>query len=371
MLTHGFVLDDKGTKMSKSVGNVVDPRKIIAGGNNQKTEPAFGADVLRLWVASVDYTSDVLIGDRIIGQVADVYRKVRFTLRYILGNLSDFDPAKDAVPYDDLAATDKYILGRFASLLDECTTAYDNYQFYRVYQAMQRFVVLDLSNFYLDVVKDRLYVSDPTSADRRACQTVLNHLLTGILPIIAPLTPHMAEDAWQNLPYEAPTISVFMNGWTSAAADKSRWVVDEQTEGVWKSVLAIRDEVNQLLEKARVEKSLGSSLESKITVHVEDPALRSTLEALQATENGQDQLRYIFISSSVDLVDDAATASAAAYSSAKDGFTVGVARADGVKCSRCWNYSQRVGEDADHKELCERCVPVISRSGFKLEPVAA
>jgi isoleucyl-tRNA synthetase len=371
VLTHGFVLDDKGMKMSKSVGNVVDPRKIIAGGNNQKTEPAFGADVLRLWVASVDYTSDVLIGDRIIGQVADVYRKVRFTLRYILGNLSDFDPAKDAVPYDDLAATDKYILGRFASLLDECTTAYDNYQFYRVYQAMQRFVVLDLSNFYLDVVKDRLYVSDPTSADRRACQTVLNHLLTGILPIIAPLTPHMAEDAWQNLPYEAPTISVFMNGWTSAAADKSRWVVDEQTEGVWKSVLAIRDEVNQLLEKARVEKSLGSSLESKITVHVEDPALRSTLEALQATENGQDQLRYIFISSSVDLVDDAATASAAAYSSAKDGFTVGVARADGVKCSRCWNYSQRVGEDADHKELCERCVPVISRSGFKLEPVAA
>jgi len=371
VLTHGFVLDDKGMKMSKSVGNVVDPRKIIAGGNNQKTEPAFGADVLRLWVASVDYTSDVLIGDRIIGQVADVYRKVRFTLRYILGNLSDFDPAKDAVPYDDLAATDKYILGRFASLLDECTAAYDNYQFYRVYQAMQRFVVLDLSNFYLDVVKDRLYVSDPTSADRRACQTVLNHLLTGILPIIAPLTPHMAEDAWQNLPYEAPTISVFMNGWTSAAADKSRWVVDEQTEGVWKSVLAIRDEVNQLLEKARVEKSLGSSLESKITVHVEDPALRSTLEALQATENGQDQLRYIFISSSVDLVDDAATASAAAYSSAKDGFTVGVARADGVKCSRCWNYSQRVGEDADHKELCERCVPVISRSGFKLEPVAA
>merc|ERR1719199_273562 len=366
VLTHGFVLDEKGMKMSKSVGNVVDPRKIIVGGNNQKTEPAFGADVLRLWVASVDYTSDVLIGDRIIGQVADVYRKVRFTLRYILGNLSDFDPAKDAVPYDDLAATDKYILSRFSSLLEECTTAYDNYQFYRVYQAMQRFVVLDLSNFYLDVVKDRLYVSDPISADRRACQTVLNHLLTGILPIIAPLTPHMAEDAWQNLPYEAPTISVFMNGWTSAAADKSRWVVDEQTEGVWKSVLAIRDEVNQLLEKARVEKSLGSSLESKITVHVEDPALRSTLEALQATENGQDQLRYIFISSSVDLVDDAATASAAAYSSAKDGFTVGVARADGVKCSRCWNYSQRVGEDADHKELCERCAPVISRSGFRV-----
>ena len=196
VLTHGFVLDDKGMKMSKSVGNVVDPRKIIIGGNNQKTEPALGADVLRLWVASVDYTSDVLIGDRIISQVADVYRKIRFTLRYILGNLSDFDPAEDAVPFESLAATDKYILSRFSSLLEECTAAYDNYQFYRVYQALQRFVVLDLSNFYLDVVKDRLYVSEPTSKDRRACQTVLNHLLTGILPVIAPITPR----TWPRMP---------------------------------------------------------------------------------------------------------------------------------------------------------------------------
>lgn len=369
VLTHGFVLDEKGMKMSKSVGNVVDPRKIIVGGNNQKTDPAFGADVLRLWVASVDYTSDVLIGDRIISQVADVYRKIRFTLRYILGNLSDFDPAKDAIPFESLAATDKYILSRFSSLLEECTAAYDNHQFYRVYQALQRFVVLDLSNFYLDVVKDRLYVSEPTSKDRRACQTVLNHLLTGILPVIAPITPHMAEDAWQNLPYDAPTISVFMNGWRSAEAASSssnEWLLSKETDKVWKSILAIRDEVNQLLEKARVEKSLGSSLESKIYVHVEDSALQSALESLQATDNGQDQLRYILISSSVELVHDPATASAAAYSSARDGFTVGVDRAAGVKCSRCWNYSERVGEDADHKELCERCAPVISRSGFRV-----
>mmetsp|Transcript_13935 Transcript_13935/g.39995 ORF Transcript_13935/g.39995 Transcript_13935/m.39995 type:complete len:1073 (-) Transcript_13935:1753-4971(-) len=369
VLTHGFVLDEKGMKMSKSVGNVVDPRKIIVGGNNQKTDPAFGADVLRLWVASVDYTSDVLIGDRIISQVADVYRKIRFTLRYILGNLSDFDPAKDAIPFESLAATDKYILSRFSSLLEECTAAYDNYQFCRVYQALQRFVVLDLSNFYLDVVKDRLYVSEPTSKDRRACQTVLNHLLTGILPVIAPITPHMAEDAWQNLPYDAPTISVFMNGWRSAEAASSspnEWLLNKETDKVWKSILAIRDEVNQLLEKARVEKSLGSSLESKIYVHVEDPVLQSALESLQATDNGQDQLRYILISSSVELVHDPATATDAAYSSARDGFTVGVDRAAGVKCSRCWNYSERVGEDADHKELCERCAPVISRSGFRV-----
>jgi isoleucyl-tRNA synthetase len=373
VLTHGFVLDEKGMKMSKSVGNVVDPRKVILGGNNQKTEPAFGADVLRLWVASVDYTSDVLIGDRIIGQVADVYRKIRFTLRYILGNLSDFDPKKDEVAYDDLPSTDKFILNKFVNLMDECKSSYENYQFYRVYQAMQRFVVLDLSNFYLDVIKDRLYVSEPDSRDRRACQTVLNHLLKGILSIIAPLTPHMAEDAWQNIPYETSEMSVFLNGWNDP---QEAWSVDAHTENTWKSILAIRDEVNQQLEKARVEKLLGSSLEASIILHVEDDALRQALENLQNSNNGQDALRYSLITSSVELVSDASAAQNAEYSSSgslegsfKGSFTVGVNKAGGLKCSRCWNYSKRVGEDSEHGELCERCYPVIRKSGFKIEPV--
>lgn len=369
VLTHGFVLDEKGMKMSKSVGNVIDPRKIILGGNNQKTEPAYGADVLRLWVASVDYTSDVLIGDRIIGQVADVYRKIRFTLRYILGNLSDFNPDTDAVPFDSLPATDKYILNRFAKLLDECQSAYDNYQFYRVYQALQRFVVLDLSNFYLDVVKDRLYVSAPDSPDRRACQTVLNHLLMGILPIIAPLTPHMAEDAWQNLPYSTSKVSVFLNGWSPSHEE---WLMDSNMDNVWKSILAIRDEVNQQLEKARVEKSLGSSLEASIVLYVEDEGLRKTLEDLQQSKNGQDALRYTFIASHVKLVNTAAEAEAAPYSSTAslDGngvFTVGVSKASGSKCSRCWNYSEHVGQDSEHSQICERCLPVIRKSGFKIQ----
>ncbi len=369
VLTHGFVLDEKGTKMSKSVGNVVDPRKIIAGGNNQKTEPAYGADVLRLWVASVDYTSDVLIGDRIIGQVADVYRKIRFTLRYLLGNLSDFNPEEDSVSYDNLPATDKYILNRFAKLVDECTLAYENFQFNRVYQALQRFVVLDLSNFYLDVVKDRLYVSEPGSPERRACQTVLNHLLTGLLPIIAPLTPHMAEDAWQNLPYSTSKVSIFLNGW---APSHKEWVIDSSVEDVWKAILAIRDEVNQQLEKARVEKALGSSLEASILLNIEDKGLRKSLEELQKSDNGQDALRYIFIASNVKLVDSAEQAQAAAYSSSGtlDGngsFTVGVSKATGSKCSRCWNYSEHVGLDTEHSEICERCLPVIQKSGFKIQ----
>ena len=163
--------------MSKSVGNVVDPRSVILGGKDQKKEPPFGADVLRLWVASVDYTSDVMIGGRIISQVADVYRKLRFTLRFLLGNLHDFDPAAHAVPHAALPATDRYLLSRFAALVDECTAAYRSFQFYRVYQALQRFAVLDLSNFYLDVAKDRLYIRGQASQDRRACQTVLAALL--------------------------------------------------------------------------------------------------------------------------------------------------------------------------------------------------
>ena len=372
VLTHGFVLDDKGMKMSKSVGNVVDPRSVINGGKDQKKEPPYGADVLRLWVASVDYSSDVMIGGRIIAQVADVYRKVRFTLRFLLGNLSDYDPGSDAVEWAELSVTDRYILSRFALLVEECESAYSNFQFYKVYQAIQRFVVLDLSNFYLDVAKDRLYIRAADSADRRACQTTLDALLRGLLPLIAPLLPHMAEDAWQALPYAAPTTSVFQAGWVSVP-DTWRTGVSPSDLGTWKAVLGIRSEVNQLLEKSRAAKALGASLEAKVLLYVSDPTVRSALQALQASTNGQDALRYAFITSHVELVDSAATATAAAFSSSSEEVegvsglvTVGVSKADGKKCARCWNYSAAVGEDAEHPELCERCAPVVKASGFVL-----
>jgi isoleucyl-tRNA synthetase len=375
VLTHGFVLDEKGAKMSKSIGNVVDPRTVIEGGKDAKKEPPYGADVLRLWVASVDYSSDVMIGGKIIGQVADVYRKVRFTLRFLLGNLSDYDPTSNAAPYESLSSADRYILSRFAVLLDECKAAYDSFQFYRVYQALQRFVVLDLSNFYLDVAKDRLYIRDPASPERRACQTVLDALLRGMLPLIAPLLPHMAEDAWQNLPYGKPSVSVFQAGWMPTP---SSWrSLDEREVAAWKAVLGIRSEVNQQLERARADKALGSSLEAKVSIHVEAPDVRAMLQTLQASDNGQDALRYALIVSQAALVDSAAEAAAAEYSSTVevegvDGkVTVGVGRAEGRKCGRCWNYSDRVGSDAEHPELCERCLPVIKAAGVPSPVVAA
>ncbi|GAB4814888.1 hypothetical protein N2152v2_001934 [Parachlorella kessleri] len=366
VLTHGFVLDDKGYKMSKSLGNTIDPRAVIMGGKDQKKDPPYGADVLRLWVASVDYSSDVLIGPRILGQVADVYRKLRFTLRFLLGNLADFDPAAHAVDFGALPATDRYILSRFATLVDECTASYQAFQFYRVYQALQRFVVLDLSNFYLDVAKDRLYIRAPGAEDRRACQTVLHHLLQGMLPLIAPLLPHMAEDAWQNLPYAKPAeaASVFQAGWARVAPEWRSVGADEAQARLWAAVLRLRGEVNAALERARTDKLLGSALEAKVLVHVSSPELRSQLEALQAADNGQDPLRYAFIVSQAELVDSAEAAAAAPYTSTaqleegegEGSVTVGVMRAEG-----CNTF---VGQDSDHPELCERCLPVISQLGF-------
>eukprot|EP00899_Mesostigma_viride_P024627 jgi/Mesvir1/5349/Mv15438-RA.1 len=223
VLTHGFVLDERGFKMSKSVGNVMDPNVIISGGNNQKTEPAYGADVLRLWVASCDYTSDVLIGPKIIEQVAESYRKLRFTMRYLLGNLDGFEPRYESVPYAKLPSVDRYMLHKLSALMTDVKEAYDKYQFYQIYQAIQRFVVVELSNFYFDVSKDRLYTGSLSSQEHQACRTVLTAVLSCLLRTLAPLTPHMAEDIWSKLPFPASQLdgdedseagaSVFEGGW--------------------------------------------------------------------------------------------------------------------------------------------------------------
>jgi len=375
VLTHGFVLDEKGVKMSKSIGNVVDPRIVMEGGKDVKTQPPYGADVLRLWVASVDATSgDVGIGPGILNQTADTYRKLRFTVRFLLGNLNGFNPATDSVPYDQLPATDRYMLSRAAAVFEELRSSFENYQFARFYQAVQRFVVNDLSNFYLDVAKDRMYVRGIDSPDRRACQTVLAAVLQGLLPALAPVTPHMAEDAWSHLPWEAHVPSVFQGGWQSSPVE---WTsIPEEEASTFRSLLAIRGEVNQVLEKARTGKLLGAALEARVVLHVADPSLRARLAALDASPNGADPLRYAFIVSQVELVELAAEAEGTDYSAALEvegvgALTVGIARARGGKCQRCWNYSEQVGSVEGHPALCERCGPVIKASGFQLpEPTA-
>ncbi|WP_198804933.1 isoleucine--tRNA ligase [Leptolyngbya sp. BL0902] len=362
VLTHGFTLDEQGRKMSKSVGNVVDPYVVINGGKNQKQEPPYGADVLRLWVSSVDYSSDVPLGSNILKQMADVYRKIRNTSRFLLGNLHDFDPAKDAVPYDQLPELDRYMLHRMTEVFADITDAFETFQFFRFFQTVQNFCVVDLSNFYLDVAKDRLYISAADSQRRRSCQTVLAVAIEALAKAIAPVLSHMAEDIWQNLPYPTEHKSVFQSGWVKLDPQWSQPSLVDR----WSQLRTIRQEVNKVLEQARTAKDIGSSLEAKVLLYVADADLRKTLislnpdDAVAPGNNHVDELRYLFLVSQVEVLDSAEPLAGLKYRSESDSLGVGVVDADGQKCDRCWNYSTHVGESAEDPTICDRCVEALA-----------
>ncbi|WP_347276021.1 isoleucine--tRNA ligase [Leptolyngbya sp. FACHB-321] len=359
VLTHGFVLDEQGYKMSKSLGNVVDPMIIIKGGKNQKEEPPYGADVLRLWVSSVDYSSDMRLGKTVLKQMADVYRKIRNTARFLLGNLHDFDPAKNAVPYEQLPELDRYLLHRINEVFSEVTDAFDSFQFFRFFQTVLNFCVVDLSNFYLDSAKDRLYISAENSPRRRSCQTVLAIALENLAKAIAPVLSHMAEDIWQALPYTTPHTSVFQAGWVTL---DDQWHAPALATK-WQTLAQSRDEVNKVLEKARADKAIGSSLEAKLLLYTADAQLKETLQALNVSGslsgNGVDELRYLFLTSQVELLDTVDRITGLKYSAQANALQIGVVDAEGKKCDRCWNYSTYVGESAAHPLLCERCIPAL------------
>ncbi len=352
VLTHGYVVDEKGFKMSKSKGNGIAPELIIEGGNNKKQEPAYGADVLRLWVSSVDYSSDVRVGKNIIKQTSDMYRKVRNTARFLLGNLHDFDPKKDAIPYADLPELDKYMLHRMTEVFAEVTEAYESYQFFRFFQAIQNFCVVDLSNFYLDIAKDRLYISSLDSFRRRSCQTVLSIAIENIAKAIAPVLCHMAEDIWQALPYETGYKSVFESGWVEM---QDEWQKPELKE-FWLTIPNLRDEVNKVMEQARTAKAIGSSLDAKVLLNVADNSLKDKLASYNSSdtlsEKNVDELRYFFLASQVELVDSLPDAE---YKSESEIANIAVVKADGEKCDRCWNYSLSVGSLSNDPTICDRC----------------
>lgn len=356
VLTHGFVLDEKGYKMSKSMGNVVDPAVIIEGGNNQKKEPPYGADLLRLWASSVDYSADVPIGQGILKQLADAYRKIRNTVRFMLGNLHDFDPKTDGVMDEQLSSLDRYILHRTTEVFEEITAAFEDYEFFRFFQTVQNFCVVELSNFYLDVAKDRLYISDANSLRRRSCQTVLAIIVENLARAIAPVLCHTAEDIWQNIPYPIPHRSVFASGWIP---QETGWK-DTELAATWSKLRQVRSEVNKVLEQARTEKLIGASLEAKILLYVPDTRLREQLSQMNPTNTvGEglhvDELRYLFLTSQVELLDSPEAAQNAPYHTETDLVTVGVVTADGEKCERCWNYSTQVGSIEEAPTICERC----------------
>ena len=355
VLTHGFTLDEQGRKMSKSLGNVIDPAIVIEGGKNQKEEPPYGADVLRLWVSSVDYSTDVPISKNILKQMGDVRGKIRNTARFLLGNLHDFDPAKDAVSYEELPELDRYMLHRMTEVFAEVKDAFDSFQFFRFFQTVQNFCVVDLSNFYLDSAKDRLYISATDSFRRRSCQTVLSVAVENLARAIAPVLCHTAEDIWQYLPYSTPYKSVFESGWVKL---EDQWHKPDLATS-WQKLRQIRTEVNKVLEQARAEKMIGSSLEAKVLLYVPDSEQRQRLHKLNSDNgNGVDELRYLFLSSQVELLDSPDALRDIQYNSQGEG----VVKAEGEKCDRCWNYSVQVGQIGEHPLLCERCVAALANS---------
>ncbi|OOV36643.1 isoleucine--tRNA ligase [Candidatus Synechococcus spongiarum LMB bulk10D] len=357
VLTHGFTLDEQGRKMSKSLGNVVDPAVVIAGGKNKKAEPAYGADVLRLWVSSVDYSSDVTIGSGILRQLADVYRKVRNTCRYMLGNLYDFQPESNGVPFEKLAWLDRWLLHRTGEVLQDATRAFEEYEFYRFFQILQNFCVVDLSNFYLDIVKDRLYISAPQDESRRQCQTVLAIVVEHLAGMMAPVLCHMAEDIWQNLPYAIRETSVFERGWPQASSD---WRHD-RLAAVVRQLRRLRASVNRQLQASQAAGHIGASLEAQVRLHVQDPDIQRAVTWFQDHgSSAEDLVKDWLLVSQLRFGGDPLSQPVA--ESREDGLHIQVAKADGQKCCRCWHYTTDQGQTSDDdSHICGRCADVLKR----------
>ncbi|WP_010631017.1 isoleucine--tRNA ligase [Sporolactobacillus vineae] len=336
VLSHGFTLDGKGLKMSKSVGNVIDPMKVMK---------QFGADIIRLWVASVDYQADARVSNDILAQVAEVYRKIRNTVRFMLGNLHDFNEKDNAVPVEKLPELDKYMLLRLNELIKTCRDGYEEYQFQTVYKALQNYCTTDLSAFYMDIVKDALYVQPKDSLVRRSAQTVLFRTVVAMTKLLSPVIPHTAEEIWQYIP---------------GAKDQSEYVQltdmpepsdipgADELKQKWTQVLAVRDDVLKSLEKARDAKQIGSSLEAAVTVY--PTKSNSWLK-------DQPALDKLFIVSQVTVADGTASVPDAADRYTKD--AVFVKEAEGKKCERCWSVLPSVGEDAEHPTLCAHCCETV------------
>jgi isoleucyl-tRNA synthetase len=336
VLTHGFVLDEKGRPMSKSVGNVVAPEKVIK---------QYGAEILRLWVATQDYRNDTRVGDAILKQVSEAYRRIRNTARYILGNIHDFDPATDSLADAQLLDIDRWALSRLEGLVKRVLNAYQTYEFHVLYHAMHNFCAVDMSAFYLDVLKDRLYTSPATGPARRSAQTAMYRILDALTRMMAPVLSFTAEEIWGFLPGEREA-SVHLAAFPKALPDR----VDKALETKYDRLLAVRSDVAKVLERARAEKTIGHSLDARVEL-----AAGGDLQALLREE--ADQLASLLIVSQVDIVDSLPEGSQGDNLAE---LTIRVSKAAGEKCSRCWNYAITVGDNAQHPAICHRCVDALA-----------
>ncbi|MBR6524215.1 MAG: isoleucine--tRNA ligase [Clostridia bacterium] len=338
VLTHGMVIDEERRKMSKSLGNGMDPLEII------KTN---GADILRMWIASSDYKSDIKISKDIIAQLSEGYRKIRNTARYIIGNISDFNPDTNSVAYKDMAELDKWALMKLTRLVKTVNQAYDEFEFHVVYHAIHNFCVVDMSNFYLDVIKDRLYTEKADSQERRSAQTAIFMILDALVKMLSPIIAFSAEEMWKSMPHRASddAESVSLNDmpvYSSEYEDEALW-------NKYEDLIALRGDAQKALEEARNAKVIGHSLGAAVEIFAEG-------KAYEFLKENEELLKTILIVSAVKVTEgEGGDFKGESYKASYK-----VSAAEGEKCERCWMFSQTVGSDKDHPTLCSRCAQVIN-----------
>ncbi|MCA7000396.1 isoleucine--tRNA ligase [Dickeya solani] len=343
VLTHGFTVDGQGRKMSKSIGNTVSPQDVM---------DKLGADILRLWIGSTDYSGEIAVSDEILKRSADAYRRIRNTARFLLANLSGFDPAQHSVKPEDMVVLDRWAVGCAKAAQDEIVDAYESYDFHRVVQRLMQFCSIEMGSFYLDIIKDRQYTAKHDSVARRSCQTALFHIAEALVRWMAPILSFTADEIWAYLPGERAQF-VFTEEWYDGLfglADS-----EPMNDAFWADMLNVRGEVNKVIEQARNDKRIGGSLEAAVTLYADD-TLFVPLSRLQG------ELHFALLTSKARL-DRYENAPADAQQSELPGLKVVLSKADGEKCPRCWHYETDIGSDAAHPDVCGRCATNVGGNG--------
>lgn len=348
VLTHGFTVDGQGRKMSKSIGNTVAPQDVMN---------KLGADILRLWVASTDYSGEMAVSDEILKRSADAYRRIRNTARFLLANLSGFNPATDLVKPEEMVVVDRWAVGRAQAAQADIVASYENYDFHEVIQRLMQFCSIEMGSFYLDIIKDRQYTAKGDGLARRSCQTALWHIVEALVRWMAPIMSFTADEIWSYLPGDRAQY-VFTEEWYQ---DLFGLAEDEAlNDAYWAELLKVRGEVNKVIEQARADKRIGGALEATVTLYA-DPELAAKLQALG------NELRFVLLTSGAQVADYALANDEAQQSEGLKGLKIALHKAEGEKCQRCWHYTTDVGQNPEHAEVCGRCYTNVAGDGEQRE----
>ncbi|MCX8957516.1 isoleucine--tRNA ligase [Erwinia psidii] len=344
VLTHGFTVDGQGRKMSKSIGNTVSPQDVMN---------KLGGDILRLWVASTDYSGEMAVSDEILKRAADAYRRIRNTARFLLANLNGFNPETDSVKAEDMVVLDRWAVGCAQAAQHDIIDSYARYDFHEVVQRLMQFCSIEMGSFYLDIIKDRQYTAKADGLARRSCQTALYHIAEALVRWIAPVLSFTADEIWNELPGKRAKY-VFTEEWYGGLFGLAE--NEAMNDGFWSELLKVRGEVNKVIEQARADKRLGGSLEATVTLYA-DATLAEKLTSLG------NELRFVLLTSGAQVADYALATNDAQQSELVKGLKIGLLKAEGVKCPRCWHYSGDIGQSAEHPDVCGRCATNIAGAG--------